>query len=86
MMLGSDKQGSEVARLLAQIRAEYEAGERALKAISYGSARHEFINARMENIERLHTELHDLVGDEAMAIITEQFDKGCDIASVQPGL
>lgn len=63
---------SEVARLLEQINAEYEAAERGLTGLASGISQHSFITKRMENISRLHKQLHTLLGDDAMALITEQ--------------
>ena len=71
-MLGAHEQRSEVARLLAQISAEYEAAQRGLTGLAQGVSRHEFITARMENMGQLHCELHSLVGDIAIAMIAEQ--------------
>jgi hypothetical protein len=86
MMLEADKQRSEVARLLAQISAEYEAAQRGLTGLSLGSSKHEFITARMENMGQLHAELRDLVGDAAIAMIATQLDGVRDISPpVQPG-
>ncbi len=62
---------SEVARLLEQISAEYEAAQRGLQGFAYGSAKHEFITARMENVGRLHGELQAIVGDSAIALVAE---------------
>jgi len=62
---------SEVARLLKQISAEYEAAQRGLRGFAYGSAKHEFITARMENVGRLHGELQAIVGDSAIALVAE---------------
>jgi hypothetical protein len=76
MMLGANEQRSEVRRLLEQISAEYEAAQRGLTGLSYGSSQHEFITARMENMGRLHGELHDLVGNAAIAMIADQLN-GC---------
>jgi len=66
---------SEVARILEQINAEYEAAERGLTGLSLGAARHDFIAARIEHIGQLHTELRMLVGDDAMTLIAKQLDK-----------
>ncbi|GAC1506005.1 MAG: hypothetical protein NVS2B12_20140 [Ktedonobacteraceae bacterium] len=61
---------SEVARLLAQIRAEYHAAQYGLSGLSSGSARHDFIVARTETISKCHGELTDLVGpDQAISIL-----------------
>ncbi|QBD79817.1 hypothetical protein EPA93_29085 [Ktedonosporobacter rubrisoli] len=72
MMLGAHEQRSEVARLLSEISAEYEAAQRGMTGLSYGSSRHEFITARMENMGQLHTQLQTLVGDAAIAMIADQ--------------
>ncbi|MDQ2716099.1 MAG: hypothetical protein M3Z08_14430 [Chloroflexota bacterium] len=74
MMLEADKQHSEIGRLLEQISAEYEAVQRGLTGFASGSSRHAFIAARMGNIDHLHTQLHDLVGDAAIAMIVEQLN------------
>lgn len=71
----SEGNQSEVARLLAQISAEYEAAQRGLNGFAYGSAKHEFITARMENVGRLHDELHEIVGDEAIMMVAEAINK-----------
>ena len=74
-MLGAHEQRSEVARLLAQIGAEYEAAQRGLSGLSYGTSKHEFITARMENMGQLHTELQSIVGgDAAIAMVAEQLN------------
>lgn len=66
---------SEVARILQQISAEYEAAERGLKGLSLGAARHDFMIARTEHIGQLHIRLRKLVGDDAMKLIAKQLDK-----------
>jgi hypothetical protein len=81
MMIGVDKQRSEVARILTQICDEYEAARQGLTGLSYGSSQHEFITARMEHMDQLHTELHDLVGDVAIAMIAEQLHEYPDSVS-----
>ncbi len=65
---------SEVALLLSQISAEYEAAERGLTGLSLGTARHDFITARIEQMGKLHTELRELVGDDAMKLVAQQLD------------
>lgn len=62
---------SEVARLLAQISAEYEAAQRGLSGLAYGASKHSFITARMENIGELHTQLQSIVGDAAIALVAD---------------
>jgi len=65
---------SEVAQLLSQIRAEYEAAQLGLTGFTYGTSRHEFITARMENMGKIHNQLQSLVGDVAIAMIAEQLN------------
>lgn len=60
----SEMQGnSEIARLREQIAQEYEAALRALSGIAYGTAKHQFITARMERIGTCHEALKHLVGE-----------------------
>jgi hypothetical protein len=44
----TQEQGSEVARLLKQIREEYAAAQQGLSGLAYGTSRHAFITAKME--------------------------------------
>lgn len=62
--------GSEIARILQQIREEEEAAQRGLADYAIVS-QHAFMNARAENIGRYTSTLVDLVGSEqaAMALI-----------------
>ncbi len=73
-MLEEHKQNSEVARLLTQITTEYEAAQRGLTGVAYGSAQHAFITARLENMESIHIRLQELVGDDAIALIAKELD------------
>jgi hypothetical protein len=73
-MLEAEEQRSEVTRLLSQISAEYEAAQRGLTGLSYGTSQHDFITARMENMGRLHTQLQSLVGDVAIAMIADELN------------
>ncbi|HLI68452.1 MAG TPA: hypothetical protein VKV19_01725 [Ktedonobacteraceae bacterium] len=65
------KQGSEVARLLGQISAEYEAARRGISGLACGVSKHEFITARMEHVGRLHNQLRSIVGESAIALIAD---------------
>ena len=66
---------SEVARILAQIAQEYEAGHNGLSGLAQGTARHNFITARMENMAKLQNELEKLVGDrEAIGLVAQRLD------------
>ncbi len=69
---------SEVARLLAQIDAEYEAAERGLIGLALGTTQHAFITARTEHICQLHKELWTLVGDDVMTLVSQPLDKFSD--------
>ena len=57
---------SEVARLMQQIAAEYQAAQSALTGLAITS-RHEFITRKMENLERCREQLSTLVGEEESA-------------------
>jgi hypothetical protein len=74
-MNGLHEQRSEVVRLLTQIDSEYEAAQRGLSGLAQGISKHQFITRRMERIGELHSQLHSLVGDEAMALIAAQVDQ-----------
>lgn len=74
-MQQASKQNSEVARLLAQISAEYEAAQRGMGGFACGSSKHEFITARMEHMGRLHRQLQSIVGESAIAMIADTLSK-----------
>ena len=73
-MLGAEELGSEVARLLARISQEYEAAQRGLTGLAFGTSKHEFITAKMENMGQLHSELQSIVGDQAIALIADTLE------------
>ena len=73
-MLGANEQRSEVTRLLSQISAEYEAAQNGMTGLSYGTAKHDFITTRMENMGKIHNQLHDIVGDVAIAMIADELN------------
>lgn len=60
---------SEVAQLLAQIQAEYESGTLGFSGLACGTARHQFITARMERIGQLHHELCEIVGPDQGTVL-----------------
>jgi hypothetical protein len=74
-MVGADEPRSEVARLLAQISAEYEAAQRGLSGLAYGTSQHEFITARMEHLGQLHSQLQSIVGDAAIDLVVDTLDR-----------
>ncbi len=73
-MLGAQEQRSEVSRLLKQIAEEYEAAQRGLSGLAYGTSQHEFITVRMEHMGQLHGQLQSLVGDIAISMIAEELN------------
>lgn len=73
-MADRQSSGSEVARLLGQIRCEYEAAQQALYGVSAGTSHHAFITSKMERMGHLHTELQSLIGDAAIGLVIEQLD------------
>ena len=81
-MSGHHEQNSEVARLLAQINKEYEAARQGLSGLAQGIGQHRFITKRMEQIAELHAQLRNLVGDEAMVLITSKLDESSKDAQV----
>lgn len=63
---------SEVARLLQQIDQEHQAAQWALTGLASGTARHDFINRRMENISVIHEQLKEQVGAEtALTLVAD---------------
>jgi hypothetical protein len=74
-MSETDKQHSEVACILAQIGAEYEAAQQGLTGLAYGLSQHAFITARMEHIGLLHEQLKNLVGNAAIALVAERLEQ-----------
>jgi hypothetical protein len=70
----SNMAGSEIARLLQRIREEEEAARRGLEEYAVMS-KHQFITARMENINRCIEQLVAVTGSEETAtnlILTNQ--------------
>ncbi|QBD80462.1 hypothetical protein EPA93_32615 [Ktedonosporobacter rubrisoli] len=56
---------SEIADLLQRIDQEYQAAQWALTGLAYGTARHDFINERLENLHALHEQVIKRVGPAA---------------------
>lgn len=61
--MNGEESKSEVARLMQRIDLEYTAAQLALTGLALGTARHEFINARTEQIAVCRQELGAIVGD-----------------------
>ena len=75
---------SEVARILTQIEQEYQASKRGLEGFASGTARHDFISAKTQNIEKCHEQLVELVGPEkAITIIANTIWKPLDQGVIQ---
>ena len=64
-MQSSEKNGSEIARLRQQIEVQLVSMRRGLSGLSAGSARHAFINARMERIGAYQDGLASQLGEHA---------------------
>ncbi len=68
-----DTSSSTVAQLRKQIEAEYIAAQRGLEGLAM-AARHQFITAKMENMDRYHQQLVGLVGEErAIQMVAQVF-------------
>src|SRR5260370_8336697 len=67
---------TELTQLLRKIEEEYKAAYNGMYAFSSGTSRHEFMNAKMENVGRYGVELTKLVGEEEAArLIVQKNDK-----------
>lgn len=65
---------SEIARLRQQIDLEFESLQRGLYGFASGSARHEFIRARMDSVGNYHSKLKELIGEEeAVQILCDSY-------------
>jgi len=54
---------SEVARIRRQLDLEIEALQHLKSGLAFGTARHDFINKRMDSVGRYYTKLADYVGE-----------------------
>lgn len=72
-----EQKGSELKHLLTLIDLEYQAAHLALYGVATGISNHQFINQRLENMERMRERVVDLVGDEEQAnlMVMEQLEK-----------
>jgi hypothetical protein len=75
---------SEVARLMQRIDMEYTAAQLALTGLALGTARHEFINARTEQIAVCRQELGAIVGDQESFNVLETVIAQADAALSLP--
>ena len=67
---------SEVARVLEQIELEFQAAQRGLYGLAFGTAKHEFITSKMEQMGKLHEKLQTMVGEqEAVKLLAETLEK-----------
>lgn len=76
-MEGTQQQNSEVARLLEQIRQEYEAAVRGVKEFASGTAQHKVINQKMARMYEWQEELETLVGEDAAIALVDQQLRAC---------
>ena len=66
---------SEIARMRQRIAEEYEAAMRGLNGLAAGTASHEFITRRMEQMGDCHETLKQLVGEqEATRMLAETLE------------
>lgn len=66
---------SEVARVLEQIELEFQAAQRGLYGLAFGTAKHEFITSKMEKMGKLHEKLQTMVGEEqAVKLLAETLE------------
>jgi hypothetical protein len=66
---------SEVARLLMEIELSYQAAKNGLQGLAEGTAKHEFITAKMERIEQNRVSLIKIVGQEqAMGLFIQALE------------
>jgi hypothetical protein len=66
---------SEVAHVLEQIELEFQAAQRGLTGLAFGTAKHEFITNKMEQMGRLHEKLQTMVGEEqAVKLLAETLE------------
>ena len=66
---------SEVSRLKSQIEQEYLAALNGIAGLAFGTSRHEFIAARMENMGRYCQQLNTLVDEqEVKKILAETLE------------
>ncbi|QBD76033.1 hypothetical protein EPA93_08445 [Ktedonosporobacter rubrisoli] len=75
---------SEVARLRQSISDEYLAAQRGLYGLAQ-TARHDFIQARLQGVERHYIELSKLIGEEqAIDTVIEINDTHAEAQRGQP--
>ncbi len=75
---------SDVARILKQIEQEYQASKRGLEGLASGTARHDFMQKRADNIGHCHEQLSELVGPEqAISLIATTIWTPADQGVVQ---
>jgi hypothetical protein len=74
---------SEIALLRRRIEEEYTAAQRALYAPAM-IAKHEFITARMENMQKAHNELQKILGaDEAIKLVASVLENMPEVRPAQ---
>jgi hypothetical protein len=63
---------SEVARLLKEIELTYQAAKSGLEGLAAGTAKHEFITAKMEKLDTYRESLTQFIGaDQAMELLVQ---------------
>lgn len=70
---------SEVARIMRQITQEYEAAQRGLTGLAYGTAQHAFITAKMESMVNMQESLSEIVGSQKAIQLVVQAINDADV-------
>jgi hypothetical protein len=84
-MSDAQNNNSEVARILARIREEYESAQRGFSGLAEGTSKHAFVTAKMEHMGKLQLELGGIIGDTpAIALIAEHLKDIPDNKSISP--
>ena len=78
---------SEIMRLRARIEAELEAAHAALSSPALGTAKHDYINARMERIGGYQQSLAILIGEsESMEVVCDLFARDVPTSHAPEGV
>ena len=75
---------SEVATLMAQIDAAFQAGRQAINGLSLGSAQHAFITARMAHMGEMMIHVREKYGDAVAMQVMKAWDHAAD-STASPG-
>lgn len=81
---------SELRELLARIEAEFVAAKQGLSGLASGVARHDFIQRKMGEIDKLHEQIEEAVGSQtALALVVNALgvaETKCELARLEERL